>query len=47
MTKAVSLATEAASDPVIREIFELVPEAEDEVRIKALGTSDEYRGMLL
>ena len=36
MTKAESLVPEAASDPVIRQIFDLVPEAKDEVdsRIK-------------
>lgn len=32
MTKAESLVPEAANDPVIRQIFELVPEAKDEVR---------------
>lgn len=32
MTKAESLIPEAASDPVIRQIFELVPDAKDEVK---------------
>ena len=31
MTKAESMIPEAASDPVIRQIFDLVPEAKDEV----------------
>lgn len=36
MTKAESLIPEAASDPVIRQIFELVPDAKDEVVVEAL-----------
>lgn len=32
MTKAESISPEAAGDPIIRQIFEMVPEAKDEVR---------------